>query len=42
MDTEQTNTEQKRLKILGEYELESIYGRPCFTYEDRCDYFSLS
>lgn len=42
MDTDQTNTEQKRLKILGEYELESIYGRPCFTYEERCDYFSLS
>jgi TnpA family transposase len=42
MDTEQNNTEQKRLRILGEDELESIYGRPCFTYEDRCDYFSLS
>lgn len=36
------DTEQKRLRILGEDELESIYGRPCFTYEDRCDYFSLS
>jgi len=42
MDTEQNNTEQKRLRILGEDELESIYGRPRFTYEDRCDYFSLS
>ncbi|MBU3158380.1 Tn3 family transposase [Clostridium frigoris] len=42
MDTEQNNTEQKRLRILGENELESIYGRPCFTYEDRYDYFSLS
>jgi len=42
MDTEQNNTEQKRLRILGEDELESIYGRPCFTYEHRCDYFSLS
>lgn len=42
MDTEKNNTEQKRLRILGEDELESIYSRPCFTYEDRCDYFSLS
>lgn len=42
MDTGQNNTEQKRLRILGEDELESIYGRPCFTYEDRYDYFSLS
>ena len=42
MDTEKNRTEQKRLRILGEDELEGIYGRPCFTYEDRCDYFSLS
>ena len=42
MDIEQYNAEQKRLRILGEDELESIYGRPCFTYEERCNYFSLS
>ncbi len=42
MDIVKSRTEQKRLKILGEDELESIYGRPRFTYEDRCHYFSLS
>lgn len=42
MDTEKSKTSQKRLKILSEDEVKSIYGRPCFTYEDRCHYFSLS
>ena len=42
MDIEKNNAEQKRLRILGEDELESIYGRPCFTHEERCNYFSLS
>lgn len=42
MDTEKSKTGQKRLKILSEDELKSIYGRPSFTYEDRCYYFSLS
>jgi hypothetical protein len=42
MDNEKNSPEQKRLRILGEDELGSIYGRPCFTYEDRCNYFSLS
>lgn len=42
MDTEKSKTGQKRLKILSEDELKSIYGRPFFTYEDRCHYFSLS
>ena len=42
MDSVKNRTEQKRLKILGEDELKSIYGRPQFTYEDRCHYFSLS
>lgn len=42
MDTGKNSTGQKRLKILSEDELKSIYGRPCFTYEDRCLYFSLS
>ena len=42
MDNEQSNIENKRLRILGDEEVENIYGRPCFTYEDRCNYFSLS
>lgn len=32
----------KRLKILNEEELENIYGRPCFTFEERTTYFLLS
>lgn len=36
------NPEQKRLKILSNEELDEIYGRPCFTYEDRQSYFSLN
>lgn len=35
-------TEQKRLKILSEDELEAIYSRPHFTNEERSNYFSLS
>lgn len=42
MNIQQTNTEQKRLRILGEDELTVIYGKPCFTHEDRRNYFSLS
>ncbi|HCY35509.1 MAG TPA: Tn3 family transposase, partial [Candidatus Margulisbacteria bacterium] len=42
MNTRQINTEQKRLKILSEDELAVIYGKPCFTHEDRRNYFSLS
>lgn len=42
MDIVKNGSGQKRLKILGEDELTSIYGRPHFTYEDRCHYFSLS
>ncbi|WP_373896185.1 Tn3 family transposase [Virgibacillus sp. CBA3643] len=42
MTTEKTNTKQKRLSILGEDEIKAIFGRPNFTYEDRCYYFSLS
>ena len=40
---EQTaNTTQKRLRILGDDEIEAIYGRPHFTHEERRQYFSLS
>jgi len=37
-----TEPKRKRLGILGDDELEAIYGRPCFSPEERCTYFSLS
>ena len=42
MTARQIDAEQKRLGILGDDELETIYGIPHFTYEDRCNYFFLS
>lgn len=42
MTIRQIDAEQKRLGILGDDELETIYGRPLFTHEDRCNYFFLS
>src|SRR6266478_678660 len=36
------NTTQKRLRILGEDEIEALYGRPHFTDEERLEYFALS
>jgi hypothetical protein len=36
------NTIQKRLRILGDDEIEAIYGIPRFTHEERRQYFSLS
>ncbi len=36
------NTAPKRLKILSADEVEAIYGRPHFTYEERMEYFSLA
>jgi TnpA family transposase len=35
-------TTQKRLRILALDEIQAIYGRPRFTYEERQEYFSLS
>ena len=35
-------TTQKRLSILGKDEIEAIYGRPCFTPEERIQYLALS
>jgi TnpA family transposase len=32
----------RRLQILGEDEIEAVYGRPIFNYEERALYFSLS
>ena len=40
--SENSETKQKRLNILDEKEIKAIFGRPDFTYEDRCYYFSLS
>jgi TnpA family transposase len=42
MQVQESNTTQKRLRILGDDEIEAIYGKPCFTYEERVQYFSLS
>jgi hypothetical protein len=36
------NVQKKRLRILGDDEIEAIYGRPRFTQEERIEYFSLS
>ena len=33
---------EKRLKILADDEIESIYSRPNFTYEERTEYLVLS
>ncbi len=38
----QQSTAQKRLRILGDDEIENLYGRPCFTHEERVEYFALS
>lgn len=36
------NPTPKRLKILSAEEIEVIYGRPCFSPEERMEYFALS
>ncbi len=36
------DAKKKRLKILGDDEIDVLYGRPRFTYEERVQYFSLS
>jgi len=36
------DTQPKRLRILSDDELETIYGIPRFTHEERIEYFSLS
>ncbi|MEX5523157.1 Tn3 family transposase [Bacillus cereus] len=42
MYIEKNTTNQKRLRILNEDEIQTIYSIPNFTYEDRCQYFSLT
>lgn len=37
-----SDTEQKRIRILGNDEIEALYGKPCFLTEERIEYFSLS
>ena len=42
MKINQKNTTRKRLRILGDDEIEAIYGQPHFTQEERDQYFTLS
>lgn len=42
MQEQASNTTQKRLRILGDDEIQAVYGRPCFTDDERLEYFTLS
>lgn len=42
MKVQEIKSTQKRLIILGDDEIEILYGRPCFSDEERIHYFSLS
>jgi hypothetical protein len=42
MTVRKINTAQERLRILGDDEIEALYGRPRFTHEERMEYFALS
>jgi Domain of unknown function (DUF4158) len=42
MPAQTTNTTPKRLRILGNDEIEALYGRPHFTDDERREYFALS
>ena len=42
MEGQTTNTTQKRLRILGDDEIQALYGRPHFTDDERLEYFALS
>jgi hypothetical protein len=42
IDVREINAAPKRLRILGADEIDALYGRPRFTPEERCHYFSLS
>ena len=42
MPAQTTNMTLKRLRILGDDEIEALYGRPRFTDDKRREYFSLS
>jgi hypothetical protein len=42
MPVQAISTTPKRLRILGEEEIEALYGRPRFTSEERQEYFNVS
>ena len=42
MKIDPTNTTQKRLRILGDDEIEALYALPHFTQEEQAQYFTLS
>jgi TnpA family transposase len=42
MQAQTTDKTPKRLRILGDDEIEALYGRPRFTDDERLEYFSLS
>lgn len=42
MDDQTTTPTQKRLRILGDDEIQALYGRPRFTDDERLEYFALS
>jgi len=42
MEIQTSNTPQRRLRILGDGEIEAMYGLPHFTDEERLEYFALS
>ncbi len=42
MQVETNSLPQKRLKILGDDEIDALYGRPIFTPAERVEYFSLA
>ena len=42
MTTLDVTTPSKRLHILDDEEIEALYGRPCFTGDERTDVFTLT
>lgn len=42
MTSQDVTTPSKRLHILGDEEIEALYGRPCFTLDDRTHLFTLT
>jgi len=42
MTSPDVTTPSKRLHILGDEEIEALYGRPCFTLDDRTHMFTLT
>ena len=42
MTDQEASSTPKRLWILDDEEIEALYGRPCFTADDRAHYFTLT